>query len=224
MRQELSMINVLCFGDSNTYGWNPSDWGRYAPDVRWPGVLQRELGSGYHVIEEGCGGRTAVMDDGLEPFVSGIKYLEPCLRSHCPLDRVIFMLGTNDLKRRYALSAQDIANGMARLLSTVESVLRFEQKAPPRMMLVSPIHIGPRIVESKVNFEMFDFEYGIDKSKELAPFFRQVAERYGSAFFDAATVAEPSEEDSVHLSAEGHLALGKAIAREIHKDEAAPRS
>jgi lysophospholipase L1-like esterase len=211
------VTNVLCFGDSNTYGWDPVNWGRFAPDVRWPGVLQRELGAEYKVIEEGCGGRTAVMDDGLEPFVSGIKYLEPCLRSHCPLDRVIIMLGTNDMKRRYGLSAQDIANGMAKLVSTVETVLRFEQKALPRILLVSPIHIGPKIVESKVNFEMFDFDHGIETSRELAFYYRQVAERYGCAFFDAASVAQPSEADSVHLSAEGHLALGKALAREIHK-------
>lgn len=221
MRREPAMINVLCFGDSNTYGWDPVNWGRFAPDVRWPGVLERKLGPGYRVIEEGCGGRTAVMDDGLETFVSGIKYLEPCLRSHCPLDRVIIMLGTNDIKRRYALSSQDIANGMARLLSTVETVLRFEQETLPRMMLVSPIHIGPRIAESKVNFEMFDFEHGIEKSKELAPLFREVAKRYGSAFLDAAAVAEPSEADSVHLSVEGHFALGEAIAGKIREDEAA---
>lgn len=209
------MINILCFGDSNTYGWNPVHWGRYSPDIRWPGVLQAELGNGYHVIEEGCGGRTAVMDDGLETFVSGAKYLEPCLRSHCPLDVVVIMLGTNDLKKRYQLSPQDIANGMGVLCGMVQSVLRFEQKVLPEILLISPIHIGERIVENEVNYEMFDYRHGIECSRKLAPYFRQIAEKYRCDFLDAAALAEPSEADSVHLMPEGHRAIGLAVAEKV---------
>ena len=44
---------IMCFGDSNTWGANPSDGSRYPEDVRWTGVLQQTLGEGYQVIEEG---------------------------------------------------------------------------------------------------------------------------------------------------------------------------
>ncbi len=217
------MFTVLCFGDSNTYGWNPEDWGRYPRGVRWPTVLQDLLGLEYHVIEEGCGGRTAVMDDGLETFVSGAKYLDPCLRSHCPLDLVVIMLGTNDLKRRYQLSPQDIANGVGKLCGMAQEVLRFEQKKQPQILIISPIHLGAKIAQHEVNYEMFDYDHGIESSKKLASFYRQVAEKYGCHFMDAASVAEPSEADSVHLNAAGHRAIAQAVAdrtREIMEGKA----
>lgn len=208
---------VLCFGDSNTYGWDPMTLGRYAPDIRWPGVLQKELGPEYRVVEEGCGCRTAVMDDGLETFVNGSKYFEPCLRSHCPLDAVVIMLGTNDLKRRFGLSATDIAGGVGVLAGMVSSVLRFEQNPLPQILLISPIHLGEKIVENEVNYELFDFEHGIETSKKLAVAIRQTADKYGCSFLDAAEFAKPSEADSVHMMPEGHLTLGRAVARKLEE-------
>jgi Lysophospholipase L1 and related esterases len=213
------VFNILCFGDSNTYGWDPEHLSRYPLEIRWPGALQRELGSGYRVIEEGCGGRTAVMDDGLETFVSGMKYLEPCMRSHCPLDRVIVMLGTNDLKRRYGLSAADIANGVTKLCDAVAAILRFEQDGPPIITLVSPIRLGPRLVESKDWYEIFDFDAGIARSRELPDLFRRAAEARGWGFLDAGSIAEPSPLDSVHMTAEGHAALAGALARMIREED-----
>ena len=72
------MINILCFGDSNTNGSNPSGgrWGRWE---RWTGVLQKLLGDDYYFIEEGCGGRTTVMEDWLEPDKTDAhSSLSPC--------------------------------------------------------------------------------------------------------------------------------------------------
>src|SRR6185436_143967 len=97
------MKTILCFGDSNTWGFIPESitepfWRRHAPDVRWPGVLARELGSGYSVIEEGLGGRTTVHDDPVMGNRNGSLHLPPCLESHKPLDLVVLMMGTNYLK------------------------------------------------------------------------------------------------------------------------------
>src|SRR5437867_8271019 len=109
------MRSVLCYGDSNTWGCVPLDGPepprRFAPDERWPGVLRRELGDGWWVVEEGLSGRTTVWDDGLEPFRNGRAFLLPTLLSHQPLDVVVVMLGTNDLKRRFGVSAREIAEG-----------------------------------------------------------------------------------------------------------------
>lgn len=209
------MKDILCFGDSNTYGWNPIRLERYAPDVRWPGVLQKALGNEYHVVEEGCGYRTAAASDELEPWVSGLAYFEPCLRSHCPLDAVIIMLGTNDMKRRFMRSARDIANSVGLLAGKVGEVLRFEQKVLPKILIVSPIHIGQGIKDNAVNYEDFNYEHGIETSKKLAFFYKQVAEKYGCEFMDAADYAEPSIEDCVHMTPDGHKALGEAIAKKI---------
>ena len=99
------MKTILCYGDSNTWGYNPSMGGRYARDERWPGVLRKELGEGYLVIEEGLNGRTTVWDDPIEGYKNGKTYLVPCLETHKPLDLVIILLGTNDLKMRFSVSA-----------------------------------------------------------------------------------------------------------------------
>ena len=69
------MKTVLCYGDSNTWGYSPIDGTRYARDVRWPGVLRNELGEGYLVIEEGLNGRTTVWDDPIEGYKNGNQYL-----------------------------------------------------------------------------------------------------------------------------------------------------
>ena len=102
------MINILCFGDSNTFGTNPAG-GRWPLEVRWTGVLQQLLGPGYRVIEEGCGGRTTIFEDELERDKNGRAQLRVALRSHRPLDLVILMLGTNDMKHRFGMLPVDVA-------------------------------------------------------------------------------------------------------------------
>ena len=107
------MKTVLCYGDSNTWGFDPATRTRFPPHVRWTGVLGQRLGDGYQVIEEGLNGRTTRWDDPIEPDRNGLAYLRPCVESHQPLDLIVIMLGTNDLKRRFDLSASDIAQSAA---------------------------------------------------------------------------------------------------------------
>ena len=121
------MKNILCYGDSNTWGCPPlEDWPittitRFGPDVRWGSVMRSILGEGYWAVEEGLNGRTTVWDDPVEgEHRNGKPYLLPCLLSHAPLDLVILMLGTNDLKSRYSLSAWDIASGVATLIDLIQ--------------------------------------------------------------------------------------------------------
>ena len=107
----MSEKTVLCYGDSNTWGYDPATQKRYPRNVRWAGVLRRALGNGYLVIEEGLNGRTTVWDDPIEGYKNGKEYLVPCLETHKPIDLVIIMLGTNDLKARFHVPACDIAAG-----------------------------------------------------------------------------------------------------------------
>ena len=99
------MKNILCFGDSNVYGYMPGDGHRYPRDVRWTGALEQLLGPGYHVIEEGLNGRTTAFVDNLQPWSCGLGAFAAALRSHAPLNAVFIMLGTNDTKHRYGVSA-----------------------------------------------------------------------------------------------------------------------
>ena len=135
------MKNILCFGDSNTFGTNPSG-GRWPLEVRWTGVLQTLLGPEYRIIEEGCGGRTTIFEDELEQDKDGRAQLRVALRSHKPLDLVVLMLGTNDMQHRFSMLPVDIAAAAAQLGHLAE---RYDYGAGypvPRVLLVSPIEIG----------------------------------------------------------------------------------
>ena len=95
------MKTILCFGDSNTWGYNPENRQRFGPEERWSGILRNSLGEDYRAIEEGLNGRTTLWDDPIEGFKNGLDYLMPCLESHKPFDLITIMLGTNDLKCRF---------------------------------------------------------------------------------------------------------------------------
>lgn len=134
------MKSILCYGDSNTWGYDPTKNGeRHNYENRWTTILQRELGGDYLVIPEGLNGRTTVWDDPTKCNVNGKDYLLPALESHKPLDLVVIMLGTNDLKKRYNLSATDIASGVGVLADIVKkSDCGVDNRAPELLVLVPP--------------------------------------------------------------------------------------
>ena len=121
------MKNVLCYGDSNTHGYDGVTGGRFPWGVRWTSLVQEALKEEQvRIIEEGQNGRTTVWDDPIEGMKSGLKYLIPCLESHSPLDVVVLMLGTNDIKQRFSLSASDVAAGAEKCYITAELLNRIE--------------------------------------------------------------------------------------------------
>ena len=203
------MKTVLCFGDSNTYGRNPLTKKRFERDVRWPGVMQNILGDEYHIIEEGLNGRTTVWDDPVRPGYqkrNGAIYLLPCLESHCPIDLVTIMLGTNDCKAMFSVTTYDIAESMGRLVEiTLGSKCGLDDK-PPEVLVISPPPLG--------NMTEYAETYGggVEKSKRFAAFYKKVAERYGVHFFDAGSVIGSSSVDGLHFDADDHPKLGKALA------------
>ena len=132
------MISVLCYGDSNTYGYNPANGLRYPENVRWTGILQELLGEGYRVIEEGCNGRTTIFDDPAEGWKNGLMYLKPCLNTHKPVDFVIMMLGSNDLKEVFCAKPKEIAEGAAVLVKVIKEFTEEKQGFVPKIILVSP--------------------------------------------------------------------------------------
>lgn len=200
--------SILCYGDSNTWGSNPADETRYPPDVRWPGALRLSLGEGYHVVEEGLRGRTTTWNDPLALFDrNGRTFLPVCLETHTPLDLVILLLGTNDLKQRWGLSPFDIAHGAQILVELIQASRTGPGGSAPRVLLICP----PPLATLTGRF-IHDFEGGAEKSRRLAPFYQAVAEEYGCAFLDAGQVVTTSDLDGVHWAAEEHLKLGQAAA------------
>lgn len=203
------MGRILCFGDSNTWGYDPATQERFDEATRWTGVLQAALGRDFAVIEEGLNGRTTVWNDPIEGHKNGHDYLVPCLESHRPLDLVVLMLGTNDLKRRFSLSAYDIAQGVAVLLRAVSYSGAGRDGQPPRVLLLAP----PPTARLSDFAEMF--EGAGPKSLLLGQHYRVVAEQGHAAFLDTATVVRTSDIDGIHLEAAEHAKLGRAVAHEV---------
>ena len=136
------MSVIVVFGDSNTWGYDPATGGRFPRSQRWPSVLQRELGTDFEVIAEGLNGRTTVHDDPIEPYRSGADALPPCLMSHAPVDLVVLALGCNDLKKRFSLSAFDIAEGAARLVFLARAYGEGPDGRAPKILLIAPPPVG----------------------------------------------------------------------------------
>jgi lysophospholipase L1-like esterase len=206
--------NILCYGDSNTFGRIPGKIGpgRYERSERWPGLLQDFLGEEYHVVEEGLGGRTTVINDAVEGRMSGLDYLKPCLLSHSPLDLVVFQLGTNDLKDRYAMTPIDIALGMERLVDVVNATACGRNGETPRVLIITP---PPIIDVGHVKFKMM-FSQGFSKSLELGGCFKHIAERYGNVdVMDISGQVRPSEKDGIHFEAGEHRAIAMILAGRI---------
>ncbi|MFO8063046.1 MAG: SGNH/GDSL hydrolase family protein [Spirochaetia bacterium] len=215
----MSEKTILCYGDSNTWGWDPASMSRLGPQERWTGVLQEGLGTGYRVIEEGMNARTTVWDDPLEPHRNGKTYLPPCLLSHMPLDLVLILLGTNDLKTRFGASSYEIADAAGKLVQLVQESAAGPNGGAPEVLLCAPPPIG-----DVSNFGGNDPAYagvelsfagGVEKSKQFAEHYRRVAEAYACGFFDVGTVIRTSELDGIHWEAESHRALGEALAAVI---------
>lgn len=204
---------VLCFGDSNTYGQVPgiSALERYGPDVRWPGVLRRSLGPDWQVVEEGLPGRTTVHDDPIEgKHKNGRRYLLPCVQSHAPLDLIILMLGTNDLKARHAVPASEVAMGIGVLVHDIREVGAGKDGGQPEILIVAP---PPTLDDMKEWSQIF--AGATEKSRCLALDFEVLADSLECHFFDAGSVASCSPGDGLHLDAEAHKRLGEALAAEV---------
>lgn len=210
------MKTILCYGDSNTFGsaTRPGDDERYAPHERWPGVLQSKLGNGWAVIAEGLPGRTTVHPDPIEGrWLDGSAYLHPCLRSHRPLDVVAIMLGTNDLKQRFGVGPADIAAGIGALLAIVRKSESGPGGRAPRMLVICPPPILDRHGEAARLEAMFTGGY--EKSLRMAPLYEDTAREHGAAFLDAGGIVRSSAFDGIHLDADMHAILGRAVADKI---------
>ncbi len=202
------MKSVLCYGDSLTWGYDPQTVGRHPLSERWPSVLGAALGPEVNVIAEGLNGRTTAYDDHLADCErNGVKLLPSVLESHKPVDLVILLLGTNDMKRGIAGTAIAATKGIDRLVKLIRHHdwgFGFEV---PEILIVAP----PAICETANAHFAAMFRGALDESAMLASFYRDLADETGSGFFDAGSVAVTSPLDGIYLDADSTLAIGRGL-------------
>jgi lysophospholipase L1-like esterase len=202
------MKTILAYGDSLTYGANAATQGRHAYEDRWPSVLEAGLGGEARVIPEGLGGRTTAFDDfSAIADRNGARILPTILGSHNPLDAVVIMLGTNDLKPFINGSALGAAHGVKRLVEIVRTYPYNRGGKVPQILVVAP----PQLVDTDHADLKFMFQNGIEESAKLAGHYSRISRELGVAFFDAGTVAVASPIDGVHLDAANTRTIGTAL-------------
>src|SRR5262245_40695021 len=207
-----TMRTVMCFGDSLTWGFNPTDGTRYPYEERWPGVMEAALGDEYHVIEEALNGRTTMVDP---PFVdgrSGKAVLPILLESHAPLDAVIVMLGTNDLQAILHFDAAQVAWGCGGLLRTIMLCRFGPDGRAPRALLVTPPPFGQ--LQGAMGSSFLGRE---EESRRLPAAFAPIGAYFGAVSFNSGDVCQASSVDGIHPDAPGQRALGHALAEEVRR-------
>lgn len=205
------MRQILCFGDSNTFGLVPGTVGRYEWGTRWTSILdERVRNQGYRVLEEGLCGRTTIFDDSTRIGRRGTELLPVLLESHKPLDIVILMLGTNDCKTAYHASAEEIGEGVEQLIDQIRV-----SNPDIQIILASPIALGEGVWE-----EGYDIEFDLhsrEVSKQLPEVYRRIAEKRKIDFLAASDYVTPSITDREHMDAEGHRKFADAITKKVEE-------
>lgn len=198
---------ILAFGDSLTWGARPGGVGRHRFEDRWTSVVEAALPQ-VRIVAEGLGGRTTSFDDHAA-FAerNGVRILPALLGSHFPLDLVILMLGTNDLKPHLGGNVIGAAAGIERLVEIVQTY-PYGYGAPiPQILLVSPTEF----VATQGGDGTASGGRSVDESRKFAAAYKAVAAKRNCSFFDAATCSVASPVDGIHLDAENTRALGAAL-------------
>jgi len=198
---------VLCYGDSITNGYDPEIDTRLDVSKRWTGVLQNLLGNEYEIIEEGLGGRTTNLDDPKSLNRNGLDYFSACIGSHLPLDIVVILLGTNNLKERFSQASAQIAQSLIKYIQLIKDCCTEDEYSLPRIILISP----PAIIGKFIPRD-WDFNGAEAKFNQLASMYKQVANENNVEFIYLSTIL-PSKKDGVHLNESGN----KQLADMIHK-------
>lgn len=206
---------VLCFGDSNTWGWIPGKiCERYDETIRWPSVMATLLGEEYDVIEMGQNGRTTVWEDPVEQEKNGFAHIIPIMECCYPIDLVIIMLGTNDCKERFGVNGYNIAVGAGNVARRAKQTSWGPGGKSPEVLLVCPAPIGKAYASEPVMGPVFGAG-SVEKSEEIAQYLEDIAVQSACHYLDAGKIISTSPKDGVHLEPEEHAKLAEAMFKRV---------
>lgn len=205
---------ILCYGDSNTWGWMPGAGTRYDESVRWPKVLQAKLGDEYEVIEMGQNARTTVWDNPVHQEKNGYKNFVATMDCCFPLEMVIIMLGTNDAMEIFGTNGYHIAIGAGNVAKlALTSAFGIDGKAP-EVLLVCPTPI----TEAYKGEPLMNAFYGtgaVERSANVGDYLEDIAKDLGCHYIDAGKIIKASDIDGVHLMPEEHAKMAEAMYEQV---------
>lgn len=193
---------ILCFGDSNTYGYIPNNGARYDKNTRWTGVLSLLSHGKFEIIEDGCNNRTAFAANPAGKIFTGYEILPELLTDD--FDVVVLAIGINDTQFLYNLSSIEIASGVEKLINIVKV------KSPQaKILLVAPSILTDDVLNG--NFACLFDRTSIEKSRQLPLLYQKIAEKQNIEFLDLNSVAKTSSLDGLHYAPEQHLKIAQVI-------------
>lgn len=204
------MKKILCYGDSNTFGFIPKICGRYDKNTRWSGRLSELLKDNYEVIEEGMNNRTGFFKNPEGLKQSGGEYLSIYLQNHKDIDICILALGTNDAQFFYNLDRKSAELGLMNLISAIREV-----NLDTKIVIVPPVKITENILHS--GFAMMFNSDSIEKIREVFDVFKIVADKENCYYFDFNEIVSPSQEDGIHYSEASHKIIADKLSEYILK-------
>lgn len=197
------MRKILCFGDSNTYGFNPKNGKRFDETTRWSGQLKALLKDYYIVVEAGCNNRTALNDNPAGDDFTGYKALKKYLTND--IDILILSIGLNDLQKIYKTKKEDYKQGICNLIKIAKEI-----NPKIEILLTSPSLINENILQSYFS-QLFD-KNAVEKSKELYEIYKEIAIENNCVFLDLEQIAKTSKYDGLHYDEDGHKKIAQEIA------------
>ncbi|MCM1264633.1 MAG: GDSL-type esterase/lipase family protein [Candidatus Gastranaerophilales bacterium] len=204
------MKNILCFGDGNTYGFNPETGGRYNLNERWTGVLQELLRDNYNVIEDAHNARTVIFKDFADIKTCGVDYLPYCLNKYPNVDMIIILLGTNDFQTLFRASVEAVLDGIRTIIDFIRTS---ENHKNTEILLLAPPYIDEKVQGCKFGC-MFN-ERSVEKSKDFATELGLFAKKLNCNFFDLNKIVQVCSEDCVHVKSFEHRKIGETLAQLI---------
>ena len=202
------MKKILCFGDSNTYGYIPGSGARYSSDSRWPAILKDTFKDKFLLIEEGCNNRTCFANNPDGDIFTGYKILPKLLSDD--IDCVILAIGVNDLQKFYRPSDIEIASGIENLVAIVRRICPVT-----KIIIASPSNMTLDVLKS--NFSLMFDELSVKQSEKMSELYRIIADKCGCYFIDLNKIAKVSELDGLHYSKDSHIKIAYALKEIIDK-------
>lgn len=197
------MKKILCYGDSNTFGYNPCDASRYDEQTRWTALLQNILGDGYQIIEEGMCDRTGIADNDKGFLFSARKHFPKCISDAKEVDILVLWIGTNDLQFKYNLTLGQIEKGLERLIIIAQNYAK-------KIVLIPSVELSEKILDGYFSYQ---FDNGsVSKSKKMSKIYKKLSRIYNLEYFDINKFVRPSEIDGLHYDTKGHKIIAQKLS------------
>lgn len=197
------MKKVLCYGDSNTFGYNPKNGKRFDKNIRWSGILKSNLIDKYEVIEAGMNNRVGFLNSPCGFEYSAINHLPKLLEDYSEIDFLILAVGTNDLQYAYNASLETIEQGLLKLINLV--------KKCKRILIIAPVVLDEKILQS--NFSCMFNDTSVNKSKNLPQIYKKIAEITECYYFDFNEIIRPSDIDGLHYDVNSHKIIAETLSK-----------